>query len=182
MPERTHSEMNSEMKARPSRARLVAITLLTLAMLAIGTILAARFGDLSMRAGMAMGDHQMSNMGNAATVPAGTKAVEVRIALSEFKINSTLTTFSKNATYHFIVDNNGQVEHEFMIVPPMSGMHMSMEEMDRMALAGVNGIAAEQRKTFDVTFSDSAPPGKLEFACHLPGHYEAGMMLPINVQ
>jgi uncharacterized cupredoxin-like copper-binding protein len=34
----------------------------------------------------------------------------------------------------------------------------------------------------DYTFTKAYPAGTLEFACHLSGHYEAGMHLPITVQ
>jgi len=37
-------------------------------------------------------------------------------------------------------------------------------------------------KSFDYTFNETAPAGTLEFACHIPGHYEAGMNLPITVK
>ncbi len=38
-----------------------------------------------------------------------------------------------------------------------------------------------QTKTVDYTFQASALKGKWEFACHEPGHYEAGMKLAVSV-
>jgi uncharacterized cupredoxin-like copper-binding protein len=34
----------------------------------------------------------------------------------------------------------------------------------------------------DFTFAQPTSLGEIEFACHLPGHYEAGMVTSINVQ
>jgi len=37
-------------------------------------------------------------------------------------------------------------------------------------------------QTMDYTFTEPAPAGSLELDCHIEGHYEAGMVLPITVQ
>ena len=39
-----------------------------------------------------------------------------------------------------------------------------------------------QTATLDYTFTQAYPAGQLEFACHLPGHYDAGMHLGITVK
>ncbi len=106
----------------------------------------------------------------------------VQITESDFKITSSVTTFSPGMTYHFTVTNNGQTTHEFMIMPMgmnMSGM--SMDTMHKTALAMIDTIAPSETKTFDYTFASSASGHNFEFACHLPGHYEAGMKLSITV-
>lgn len=114
-----------------------------------------------------------------------TTSTEVQITLTDFAIQSTRTEFQSGVTYHFVVTNKGQVPHELMIMPPVE-MHagMSMEGMDEMALATVNQEKLPPGATysFDFTFTEPAPAGKLEFACHLPGHYEAGMKWDISVK
>jgi len=114
--------------------------------------------------------------------------VEVQISLTEFGIQSSLTDFETGIPYHFVVTNEGQVEHEFMIMPPLTqdemGMHMDMAELDEMALAMIEAsdLPAGVTASFDLTFTDPASAGTLEFACHTPGHYEANMKLPIVVR
>ncbi|MEO6891131.1 MAG: hypothetical protein ABI456_16840 [Ktedonobacteraceae bacterium] len=106
----------------------------------------------------------------------------VQITESDFKIASSVTTFSPGTMYHFTVTNNGQAVHEFMIMPMgmnMSGM--SMDNMHKMALTMIDTIAPGETKTLDYTFASSTSGQNFEFACHLPGHYEAGMKLPIAV-
>ena len=115
------------------------------------------------------------------TAPSGPRAVQV--TLSEFKIASSVTTFAPGTSYHFVVTNQGQVAHEFMIMPMgMTMEHLSMDAMHQMALYMFDNVAPGETKTFDYTFKPSMVGQHFEFACHLPGHYEAGMRLPIIVK
>lgn len=112
-------------------------------------------------------------------------SVNVEVTLTDFKIESSLDTFEVGVLYHFIITNEGQVNHELMIMEPMMpGMKMTMEEMDAMALAYVeeDELPPGATQTLDYTFTEPAPPGSLELDCHIEGHYEAGMVLPITVK
>jgi plastocyanin len=95
----------------------------------------------------------------AAPAPAG--PVDVIITLSEFKVESSLTTFQAGVPYHFIITNKGAIAHEANIA------NLNAAE-----------IPVGATKTLDVTFPQAGPQ---EFACHLPGHYQAGMKLPVTV-
>ena len=112
-------------------------------------------------------------------------SVNVEVTLTDFGIDSSLVSFEVGVPYHFIITNEGQVNHELMIMEPMMpGMDMSMEEMDAMALAYVeeDELPPGATQTLDYTFTKPAPAGTLELDCHIEGHYEAGMLLPITVQ
>lgn len=111
-----------------------------------------------------------------------TTAQTVQVTLTDYKIESSLTTFTHNSAYHFVITNKGAVQHEFMIVAPMMGMNLSMQEMDKMALAHIPTINPGETRTLDYTFAQTASPGKLEFACHITDHYQRGMHLGIVVQ
>ncbi len=113
----------------------------------------------------------------------GGGATTVTVTLTDFKIDSSLTAFSVGVPYHFVVTNKGAVAHEFAIMPPAQGVQGSEAQLPSGALAGIKGqdLAAGATKTFDYTFT-AAPAGGLEFACHLPGHYEAGMHVAITVK
>jgi uncharacterized cupredoxin-like copper-binding protein len=109
---------------------------------------------------------------------------EVNVTLSDFTFESSMTNFKVGVPYHFVLKNVGQVPHEIMIMAPVEETpDMDMEEMDSMALAHVEAddLPAGGTATLDYTFSKAAGPGELEFACHVPGHYAAGMKLPITV-
>ena len=108
---------------------------------------------------------------------------QVHVTLSDFKVQSSQTTFVAGRTYHFVVTNTGHTNHEFMAMQPMSGMNTNMQQMDSMALYRINAneLPAGAAKSFTYTFPASAVQKPLEFACHLPGHYEAGMHLSITI-
>lgn len=115
----------------------------------------------------------------------GNNPVDVKMTLSEFAIQSSLTDFQVDVPYHFVVTNEGQVPHEIMLMKPLeNSTGMSMEEMDKMALAHIeeDDLPPGGTATFDYTFTEPAALGELEFACHIAGHYEAGMKLPITVK
>jgi len=112
-------------------------------------------------------------------------SVNVDVTLTDFGIDSSLISFEVGVPYHFIITNEGEDEHELMIMEPMmAGIEMSMEEMDEMALAVVeeDDLPPGATYTLDYTFTEPAPAGSLEFSCHIPGHYEAGMLLSITVK
>ena len=113
---------------------------------------------------------------------------EVTITLTDFGVEASRTRFEVGVPYHFVVTNNGVINHEIMIMPPLSedemAMNMDMHELDEMALAMIeeDELTPGTTKTFDYTFTEPAPDGTLEFSCHVEGHYVAGMKLPITVK
>ena len=118
----------------------------------------------------------------ASPTPSG--PVEVKVTLTDFAVQSSLTEFKVGVPYHFVFTNNGAVNHEIMIMPVVDpAMGMSMAQMDEMALGMIeeDDMPPGGTGTLDITFTEPAEAGKLEFACHVPGHYEAGMRLPITV-
>lgn len=110
-------------------------------------------------------------------------ANQVNVTLSDFKVQSSQTTFMPGKTYHFVVTNDGNTNHEFMVLPPMSTGMNNMQQMDKVALYYISSdqLPSKASKSFDYTFPSAAARQSLEFSCHLPGHYEAGMHLPIFV-
>lgn len=120
--------------------------------------------------------------GAASPTPSG--PLEVKVTLTDFKVESSLTEFKVGVPYHFVVTNKGAVAHEIMLMPVVAAdSGMTMEEMDKMALAMIeeDDMPGGATESFDVTFTEPAAAGQLELACHVPGHYEAGMKLPITV-
>jgi len=131
---------------------------------------------------MAVAIFTLAACGGSAAAPASGKKVDVQVTLTDFKIDSSLTTFTTGVPYHFVVVNKGTVNHQFLIMPPIS--NPTTQQIDSLKQAGSagNGIAPGATATVDYTFTKPAPAGTLEFACHLPGHYEAGMHTPIVVR
>ncbi len=42
-------------------------------------------------------------------------------------------------------------------------------------------MPAGPSRTVEITFTQAAAAGELEFACHVAGHCEAGVRLPITI-
>jgi len=118
--------------------------------------------------------------------PAPKTPVDVSITLDDFKVTSSLTDFKAGTPYHFTVTNKGAVPHEIFIMPVATDS-MTPEQIQALKTSSLAGIVEDDlpagaTKTMDYTFTKAYPAGTLEFACHIPGHYEGGMHLPITVQ
>lgn len=120
----------------------------------------------------------------AAKAPAVSTANTVNVTETDFKIQSSITTFTAGTAYHFMVTNKGNTVHEFMVLPKAEGSMggMSMDNMDKMALAKAENIEPGKTATFNYTFPSSAAGSHPQFACYYPGHYEAGMKLDVTVK
>ena len=106
-------------------------------------------------------------------VPSASEPKQVDITLSEFKVESSRIAFVRDTTYQFKITNKGQFTHEFMVMPPGHQGHMASVlhvEADDLPSGGI--------MTQDIIFPAA---GTYEMDCHLPGHYEAGMKLLVEV-
>jgi uncharacterized cupredoxin-like copper-binding protein len=91
----------------------------------------------------------------------------VRITASDaLRFYPDIVTVKQGETITFEVTTMGMTSHEFM-VGPAAGV-----AADTMGTSEVADIAMMQTKSLTYTFSG---PGPFAFACHAPGHYEAGM-------
>lgn len=122
-----------------------------------------------------------SREGTLAGSGSGTGPQDVQVSLADFKVSSSVTTFTAGAPYRFMVTNNGKVAHEFMAMSPMTMGNMPMDQMDKMAYTYIDIVNPGETKSVNYTFPSSATGKSIEFSCHLPGHYEAGMKLPVTV-
>ena len=110
----------------------------------------------------------------SASSQSGSSPQEVQITLSEFKIASPQTTFTTGTPYRFVIKNAGSTAHNWAIMP-----RGSSDLSQALVMVNESELPAGASVTRDFTFSQT---GDFEFACHVPGHYEAGMLLPITVQ
>lgn len=106
----------------------------------------------------------------------GSQPVQVTVNLTEFKIEPSMTEFKVGVAYHFVITNTGKYPHEFDI--GNAGPSLT----DSLAKVGKDQLAPGATATLDYTFTQAAPAGTLAFSCHLPGHFEQGMVVPITVQ
>ena len=120
---------------------------------------------------------------NTTTTKAASAPVTVKVSMTDFGIKSDMTAFKVGVPYHFVVTNDGAVPHEIMLLSKKGSMGMTMHEMDEIAMGMIeeDDMPHGAMGSFDVTFKEPHAMGDLEFACHVEGHYEAGMKQDISV-
>jgi len=87
-------------------------------------------------------------------------------------------------TVRFTVTNVGKIRHEFVIGDAAEQREHTKEmaEMPDMAMTDeANGVSLAPGETKSIVWQ-FAGPGTVELACHVPGHYEAGMVSRIIVE
>ena len=130
----------------------------------------------------------------------------IEMVMTDNRYTPETITVKKGETVRFKIRNNGQIVHEFNI--GTAAMHAAhQKEMAMMVEHGAlgidkihhdkmnmdmggghvmkhddpNSLLLEPGKSAELTWTFSTD-AKLEFACNLPGHYDAGMMGTINIK
>jgi uncharacterized cupredoxin-like copper-binding protein len=117
----------------------------------------------------------------------GNGPINVDVSLNEFTVESSMTNLKPGVPYHFRIQNEGQIAHEFMIMPAsdqhnsMPGMRMEEHHEDALLIVPAEQLPPGAAVEVDYTFS-SVPDQPVEIVCRLPGHYEAGMYTPISFE
>lgn len=98
---------------------------------------------------------------------------EVTVTMSEFDFGSSRTRFIAGTPYRFVLRNTGAVAHEWAVVPRDAvNDEQVLTEVEEDDLTPGTTVIAE------FTFPRA---GEYDFACFVPGHFEAGMKLPVTV-
>ncbi len=116
--------------------------------------------------------------GNAAQVDR-----TIKITALDIRFDKTKLHVRTGETVRFIVINKGQLTHEFIIgdTQEQTEHEQEMQKMPGLDMPNEpNGIMLKpgQTKTLIWTFDQG---GVVEFACHVPGHFAAGMVGKILV-
>ena len=107
----------------------------------------------------------------------------IQITAMDIRFDKIRLHVRAGETVRFIVTNKGQLTHEFIIGDAREQVEHE-KEMQQMAGMDMpdesNGITLKpgQTKTLIWTFGQK---GEVEFACHVSGHFAAGMVGKISV-
>jgi predicted lipoprotein with Yx(FWY)xxD motif/uncharacterized cupredoxin-like copper-binding protein len=102
-------------------------------------------------------------------------AETVVVTLNEYTITPAITTFKVGQPYTFVVKNVGTITHEMVLEP--AGVDDEPLEINGHE-SEVENVDPGQTKSMTWTFTS---PGEYQMACHVKGHYEAGMVVKIHV-
>ncbi|MDF0732421.1 cupredoxin family protein [Pseudomonas entomophila] len=130
--------------------------------------------------------------------PASKATRSVDVVLKDIAFEPKSLKVKAGETIRFVIVNQGQLAHEFNLgekamhvehqkeMAAMQGMdHASMVGMDHGQMghghAAGNTVLVQpgQRADLTWTFRKSAP---IEFACNVPGHYQAGMVGDLTIE
>jgi len=161
---------------------------------------------LSLPAVASPGEH--FDFGHSAPAASATRTIEVE--MSDIAFNPKSLDVKAGETVRFVLVNKGHLLHEFnlghaamhaehqkeMLDMQQSGMmtptsinHAGMDHSamghDSMNMPGMkhddpNSVLVEPGKTAELTWT-FAKTDNLEFACNVPGHYQAGMVGQLKV-
>ena len=107
----------------------------------------------------------------------GEVTVQIDIEYSRF-VPERLTVV-EGTRVRFLVVNGDPIHHEFITGGPEVHLrHATGTETEHPSIPGEVSVGPNGRAITTFTFDQ---PGRFEFACHLPGHYEYGMHGEIEV-
>lgn len=109
---------------------------------------------------------------------------EIRVSMTDnMRFTPDQITVKLNETIRFVVQNDGKVLHEFVLGTPdeLQKHAEMMKRFPNMAHDEPYMAHVEPGKEAGVVWTFNRP-GEFEFACLLPGHFEAGMRGKIVVQ
>lgn len=135
---------------------------------------------------VAAGEHSYA-FGQPASASAATRTVDV--TLGDMYFEPKALEVKAGETVRFVVHNKGQVEHEFSLGDAAMHARHQKEMLKHAAMghsmvgmqhADPNTVMVEPGQSGELTWAFSKATG-LEFACNVPGHYQAGMVGKLTV-
>lgn len=119
--------------------------------------------------------HAVSRAGQRGRASKVTRTIQVQ-ALDTMRYAPEKLTVKAGQTVRFIVTNAGKMKHEFVIgnVEEQRQHAEMMKQMPEMKHDERNAVSLEPGETKELVWQ-FGKPGTVEIACHIPGHYEAGM-------
>lgn len=114
------------------------------------------------------------------------RTIEI-VARDTMRFEPDSVTVKPGETVRFVVRNVGSLQHSFTLGSPQY-QQQHEQEMQGMALEMMaghmddsdNGIVVQPGQTDSLTWKFEKD-GPVEFACHIPGHYPAGMKGGIRI-
>lgn len=132
--------------------------------------------------GITMANTEDFSFGHVGTSAKADRTVKL-VTLDAMQFTPDTLHVRPGETVRFIVTNKGKLTHEFIIgdAREQAEHEQEMQKMPSMDMPNEpNGIMLKpgQTKTLIWTFGQG---GEVEFACHVPGHFAAGMVGKILV-
>jgi uncharacterized cupredoxin-like copper-binding protein len=111
--------------------------------------------------------------------PLGPGDVTVELGIDHSLFTTGTIRVYEGTRVRFVLDNGDPIGHELIVGgPDIHAAHAAGTHASHGSIAGEVSVTPNARAITTFRFDD---PGPVEFACHLPGHYEYGMHGTIEV-
>jgi uncharacterized cupredoxin-like copper-binding protein len=191
-----------------SRVKTLGITLVAIVWASVAPVAAIAAGsgnhehtEASEPSGEGSSEHHNHKLDSGEAGKAGEVTRTIEIIMGDIYFKPVFIQANKGDTVRFSIKNEGALVHEFNI----GTLHMHQEhqmEMAKMMQMGMmtattlnhekmnhggmkhddaNSVLLEPGKSAELIWKFTQPR-KLEFACNVPGHYEAGMVGSISIE
>ncbi|MFA7270566.1 MAG: cupredoxin family protein [Sterolibacterium sp.] len=150
-----------KLKLNPVMATLAAVLILT--------------SGIASASGKHAGDHDDAAIGEPGVASEATRTVAVDMT-DTMRFSPARITAKQGETIRFVVKNSGQIKHEFVLgsAKELKEHYEVMKKNPEMEHADANMVTLAAGQTGEVVWKFTKP-GKVDFACLQPGHYDAGM-------
>lgn len=103
--------------------------------------------------------------------------------LDSMRYNPASVTVKQGETIRFIVKNSGKINHEMVLgtEKELKEHYELMKKNPEMEHADENMVTVLPGKTGEIIWQFTKA-GKIDFACLIPGHYDAGMKGTVKVK
>lgn len=133
------------------------------------------------------GDGHSAGFGRPAKADQADRTVRIT-ALDTMRFKPQSIQVEAGETVRFVVENPGQLQHSFTLGTP-AGQRAHEKEMQGMPIERMaghmdndpTGMVIQPGGTESLTWRFKRG-GAVQFACHIPGHYDAGMKGRIRVE
>ena len=107
----------------------------------------------------------------------------ITLSATDLKFTPIQIAVTTGETVKFEVRNDGQLEHEFILGNEAEQVEhdKEMAAMAGMKMTHINGVSVAPGKTGTLIWTFTKA-GSLQYACHVPGHYVAGMVGQLTIK
>lgn len=107
----------------------------------------------------------------------------IKLSAADIRFMPAELTIKKGETVRFEIVNNGQLGHEFVLgsAEEQAEHDQEMAAMAGMKMDHVNGVSVAPGQTGSLIWTFTKA-GTLQYACHVPGHYAAGMVGELTIK
>lgn len=153
--------------------------------IALALVAAAGLSSQALASGSHAGGHDKMSVGEPGDSKKATQTIRVTMKETddgEMIFTPATIKVRQGQTVRFAIRNAGDIAHEFVFDDKATIQQhtAAMEKFPDMEHDDPNAVRLDPGKSGDIywTFTND---GTFEFACLVPGHYEAGMHGPLDV-